>query len=48
MAVIGQSHLIWRSRVADYISHGNTIVRIVLIEVGQCRLGQKTRPVGIS
>ena len=35
MAVIGQSHLIWRSRVADYISHGNTIVRIVPIEVGQ-------------
>ena len=36
MAVIGQSHLIWRSRVADYISHGNTIVRIVPIEVGLC------------
>ena len=34
MAVIGQSHSIWRSRVADYISHGNTIVRIVPIEVG--------------
>ena len=34
MAVIGQSHLIWRSRVADHISHGNTIVRIVPIEVG--------------
>ena len=34
MAVIGQSHLIWRSRVADQISHGNTIVRIVPIEVG--------------
>ena len=34
MAVIGQSHLIWRSRVADYISHGNTIVIIVPIEVG--------------
>ena len=36
MAVIGQSHFIWRSRVADYISHGNTIVRIVQIEVGHC------------
>ena len=35
MAVIGQSHLIWRSRVADQISHGNTIVRIVPIEVGR-------------
>ena len=34
MAVIGQSHLIWRSRVADHISHSNTIVRIVPIEVG--------------
>ena len=34
MAVIGQSHFISRSRVADYISHGNTIVRIVPIEVG--------------
>ena len=34
MAMIGQSHLIWRSRVADYFSHGNTIVRIVPIEVG--------------
>ena len=32
MAVIGQSHLIW-SRVADRISHGNTIVRIIPIEV---------------
>ena len=37
MAVIGQSHLIWRSSVADYISHGNTIVRIVPTEVGQCK-----------
>ena len=36
MTVIGQSHLIWRSRVADYIPHGNTIVRIVPIEVGRC------------
>ena len=35
MAVIGQSHLIWKSRVADYTFHGNTIVRIVPIEVGQ-------------
>ena len=34
MAVIGQSHLKWRSRVADHISHGNTIVRIGPIEVG--------------
>ena len=34
MDVIGHSHLIWRSRVADYISRGNTIVRIVPIEVG--------------
>ena len=34
MAVIGQCHLIWRSRVADHISHGNTIVKIVPIEVG--------------
>ena len=33
MAVIGQSHLIWRSRVADRISHGNTIVRIIPIKV---------------
>ena len=39
MAVIGQSHLIWRCRVADHISHANTIVRIVPIEVGHCHLG---------
>ena len=32
MAVIGQSHLIWRSRVPDHISHSNTKVRIVPIE----------------
>ena len=44
MAVIGQSHLIWRSRVADHISHGNTIVRIVPIEVGQCKLSHDIRP----
>ena len=35
MAVIGQSHLLWRSRVPDHISHSNTIVRIVPIEVVQ-------------
>ena len=34
MAVFGQSHSIWKSRVADHISHGNTIVRRVPIEVG--------------
>ena len=33
MAVIGQSHLLWRSRAPDRISHSNTIVRIVPIEV---------------
>ena len=34
MAVIGQSHWLWRSRVPDHIYHGNTIVRIVPFEVG--------------
>ena len=34
MAVIGQYNLMWRSRVLDHISHSNTIVRIVPIEVG--------------
>ena len=34
MDVIGQYHLLWRSRVPDHISHSNTIVRIVPIEVG--------------
>ena len=28
MAVIGQSHLVWRSRVPDHIYHSNTIVPI--------------------
>ena len=36
MAVIGQSHLLRRNRVPDHISHSNTIVRIVPIEVGLC------------
>ena len=36
MAVIGQSHLLWRNRVPDHISHSSTIVRIVPIEVGRC------------
>ena len=36
MAVIGQSHSIWRSRVPDHFSYSNTIVRIVPIEVGHC------------
>ena len=40
MAVIGQSHLLWRSRVPDHIYHGNTIVRIVPIEVGPCQLSK--------
>ena len=31
MAVIGQSHLLWRSRVPDHIYHGNAKVRIVPI-----------------
>ena len=35
MAVIGQSHLLRRSWVPDHISHSNTIVRIVPIEVGR-------------
>ena len=35
MAVIGQSHLLWRSRVPGHISHGNTIVRTVPTEVVQ-------------
>ena len=42
MAVIGQSHLIWRSRVADHISHGNTIVRLVPIEVGHCQCSKRS------
>ena len=33
MAVIGQSHLLWRSRVPDHSYHSNTIVRIVPTEV---------------
>ena len=33
MAVIGQSHFLWRSRVPDHISHSNTIVSIVTTEV---------------
>ena len=33
MAVIGQSHLLWRSRVPDHIYHSNSIVRIVPTEV---------------
>ena len=41
MVVIGQSHSIRRSRVADYTSHGNTIVRIVPIEVGQNQTGER-------
>ena len=34
MAVIGQSHLLWRSQVPDHNYHSNTTVRIVPIEVG--------------
>ena len=43
MAVIGQSHLLWRSRVPDHIYHSNTIVRIVPIEVGlyQCNIVER-------
>ena len=37
MAVIGQSHLLWRSRVPDHISHSNTIIRLVPIEAVQCQ-----------
>ena len=33
MAVIGQSHLLWRSRVPGHNYHSNTIVRIVPTEV---------------
>ena len=36
MAVIGQSHLLLRSRVPDHNFHSNTIVRIVPIEVVPC------------
>ena len=38
MVVIGQSHLLWRSRVPDHISHSNTIVRIDPIEVILCHI----------
>ena len=33
MAVIGQSHLLWRNRIPDHSYHSNTIVRIVPTEV---------------
>ena len=39
MAVIGQSHLLWRSRVPDHIYHSNTIVKIVPTEVVPGLLG---------
>ena len=49
MAVIGQkSHLIWRSRVADHISHGNTIVRIVSIEVGHSNTIVRVVPIEVG
>ena len=51
MAVIGQkSHLIWRSRVADHISHGNTIVRIIVvsIEVGHSNTIVRIVPIEVG
>ena len=42
MAVIGQSDLLWRSRVLDHIYHSNTIVRIVPTEVVPCLQGECT------
>ena len=33
MVVICQSHLLWRSRIPDHISHSNTIVRIYFYSV---------------
>ena len=35
MSVIGQSHLLWRSRVPDHNYHSNTIVtEVVLCSIG--------------